>query len=82
MPQQRALEITADALNKVGIPAGNLRRSVQLEIRDNCGDLREAARQAAELTRSGVQALVGGTLAGPRRPWPRRPRRSRRRSSR
>ncbi|MEU0151602.1 ABC transporter substrate-binding protein [Micromonospora fulviviridis] len=63
VPQQRALEITADALNKVGIPVGNLRRSVRLEVRDNRSDPREAARQVAELTRAGVQALVGGTLA-------------------
>ncbi|MET8832726.1 ABC transporter substrate-binding protein [Micromonospora sp. NPDC004540] len=63
VPQQRALEITADALNKAGIPVGNLRRSVRLEIRDNRSDPRVAARHAAELTRAGAQALVGGTLA-------------------
>ncbi|KAB1911839.1 ABC transporter substrate-binding protein [Micromonospora sp. AMSO31t] len=63
IPQQRALEISADALNKAGIPVGNLRRSIRLEIRDNRSNPREAARQAAELTRVGVQALVGGTLA-------------------
>jgi branched-chain amino acid transport system substrate-binding protein len=61
--QQRALEIGADALNRAGIPVGTLRRSVRLEIRDNRSSPREAARQAAELTRAGVQALVGGTLA-------------------
>ncbi|SCL61572.1 ABC transporter substrate-binding protein [Micromonospora chersina] len=63
VPQQRALEIRADALNKVGIPVGNLRRSVRLEIRDNRSDPREAARQAAELTRKGAQVLIGGALA-------------------
>ncbi|MEW2326890.1 ABC transporter substrate-binding protein [Micromonospora chersina] len=63
VPQQRALEISADALNKVGIPVGNLRRSVRLDIRDNRSDPREAARQAAELTRKGAQVLVGGALA-------------------
>ncbi|WP_433285048.1 ABC transporter substrate-binding protein [Micromonospora sp. CA-244673] len=63
IPQQRAIEITANALNKTGIPVGNLRRSVRLDIRDNRGNPREAARQAAELTRAGAQALVGGTLA-------------------
>ncbi|MFC0029000.1 ABC transporter substrate-binding protein [Micromonospora chaiyaphumensis] len=63
VPQQRALEITAEALNGVGIPVGNLRRSVRLEIRDNRSNPGEAARQAAELTRAGAQALIGGTLA-------------------
>ncbi|MFU8852071.1 ABC transporter substrate-binding protein [Micromonospora sp. SL1-18] len=47
-----------------GIPVGNLRRTVRLEIRDNRSDPREAARQATELTRRDqVHALVGGTSA-------------------
>ncbi|MEU3453836.1 ABC transporter substrate-binding protein [Micromonospora sp. NPDC006766] len=60
--QQRAMEITVESLNLSGIPVGNLRRTVRLEIRDNHSDPREAARQATELTqRDEVHALVGGT---------------------
>ncbi|MET8906722.1 ABC transporter substrate-binding protein [Micromonospora sp. NPDC004551] len=61
--QQRALEITANALNGAGIPVGNLRRSVRLEVRDNRSSPGEAARQVAELTRVGAQVVIGGTLA-------------------
>ncbi|SCF37209.1 amino acid/amide ABC transporter substrate-binding protein, HAAT family [Micromonospora viridifaciens] len=62
--QQRAMEITVESLNLTGIPVGNLRRAVRLEIRDNRSDPREAARQATELTRRDqVHALVGGTSA-------------------
>ncbi|MFG1674290.1 ABC transporter substrate-binding protein [Micromonospora sp. NPDC049282] len=60
--QQRALEITAESLNRSGIPVGNLLRSVRLEIRDNGSDPEVAARHAAELTRAGAHALVGGVL--------------------
>ncbi|MEU8259025.1 ABC transporter substrate-binding protein [Micromonospora sp. NPDC048999] len=60
--QRRAMEITVESLNLNGIPVGNLRRTVRLEIRDNHSDPREAARQATELTRRDeVHALVGGT---------------------
>ncbi|MFJ8576915.1 ABC transporter substrate-binding protein [Micromonospora sp. NPDC093277] len=60
--QQRAMEITLEMLNRTGIPVGNLRRTVRLEIRDNRSDPDEAARQATELTeRTQVHALVGGT---------------------
>ncbi|MGK5675859.1 ABC transporter substrate-binding protein [Micromonospora sp. URMC 106] len=62
--QQRALEITVEALNEKGVPVGNLRRTVRLEVRDNVGDPRLAARQATELARkAGVHALLGGTMA-------------------
>ncbi|MFD2766893.1 ABC transporter substrate-binding protein [Micromonospora eburnea] len=62
VPQQRAMEITQEVLNLTGIPVGNLRRTVRLEIRDNRSDPREAARQATELAqRTQVHALVGGT---------------------
>ncbi|NES26623.1 ABC transporter substrate-binding protein [Micromonospora terminaliae] len=63
VPQQRALEITAEALNRAGIPVGNRRRSVRLVIQDNRSNPTVAARQAAELTRAGARALIGGTLA-------------------
>ncbi|MGC4893291.1 ABC transporter substrate-binding protein [Micromonospora sp. DT31] len=62
-PQRHALELTADSLNRAGIPVGNLVRSVRLQIRDNGGNPQVAARHAAELTRAGAQALVGGVLA-------------------
>ncbi|WP_406038101.1 ABC transporter substrate-binding protein [Micromonospora sp. NBC_00898] len=62
--RQRAMEITLDSLNVNGIPVGNLRRTIRLEVRDNGSDPRLAARQATELTRrDNVHALVGGTLA-------------------
>ncbi|MFG3709853.1 ABC transporter substrate-binding protein [Micromonospora sp. NPDC047730] len=62
--QQRALDITVEALNDKGVPVGNLRRTVRLEVRDNAGDPRLAARQATELAReTGVHALLGGTMA-------------------
>ncbi|MCZ7439842.1 ABC transporter substrate-binding protein [Micromonospora sp. WMMC241] len=60
--QRRALEITAEALNRSGIPVGNLLRSVRLEFRDNGSDPEVAGRHAAELTRAGAHALVGGVL--------------------
>ncbi|QLQ39223.1 ABC transporter substrate-binding protein [Micromonospora robiginosa] len=60
--QRRALEIAAETLNRSGIPVGNLMRSVRLEIRDNGSDLEVAARHAAEMTRAGAHALVGGVL--------------------
>lgn len=62
VPQRRALEITTEALNRSGIPVGNLLRSIRLEIRDNGSDPEVAARHAAELTRAGAHALVGGVL--------------------
>ncbi|MEU2612691.1 ABC transporter substrate-binding protein [Micromonospora sp. NPDC007271] len=62
--QQRAMEITVESLNLAGIPVGNLRRTVRLEIRDNRSDPQDAARQATELARRDqVHALVGGTSA-------------------
>ncbi|MER7415398.1 ABC transporter substrate-binding protein [Micromonospora peucetia] len=62
--QQRALEITLESLNAKGVPIGNLRRAVRLEVRDNAGDSTLAARHATELARdTGVHALVGGTMA-------------------
>ncbi|MGR6317163.1 ABC transporter substrate-binding protein [Micromonospora soli] len=62
--QQRAMEITAEALNVSGFPVGNLRRTLRLEIRDNGSNPAEAARQVTELIqRDQVHALVGGTLA-------------------
>lgn len=62
--QERALAITLESLNATGIPVGNLRRTVRLEVRDNGSDPRLAARQATELTRQAkVHALLGGTLA-------------------
>ncbi|MFI7071203.1 ABC transporter substrate-binding protein [Micromonospora sediminicola] len=60
--QRRALEITAESLNRTGIQVGTLLRSIRLDIRDNGGSPEVAARQAAELTRAGAQALVGGVL--------------------
>ncbi|WBB72886.1 ABC transporter substrate-binding protein [Micromonospora sp. WMMD1128] len=60
--QRRALEITAESLNRSGIPVGNLLRSIRLEIRDNGSDPQVAARHAADLTRTGSHALVGGVL--------------------
>ncbi|SCG51758.1 amino acid/amide ABC transporter substrate-binding protein, HAAT family (TC 3.A.1.4.-) [Micromonospora humi] len=60
--QRRALEITAEALNRSGIPVGNLLRSVRLEFRDNGSDPEVAGRHATELTRAGAHALVGGVL--------------------
>ncbi|MCI4064208.1 ABC transporter substrate-binding protein [Micromonospora sp. R77] len=62
--QERALAITVESLNATGIPVGNLRRTVRLEVRDNGSDPRVAASQATELTRQAkVHALLGGTLA-------------------
>ncbi|MCM0678331.1 ABC transporter substrate-binding protein [Micromonospora phytophila] len=62
--QERALAITAESLNADGLPVGNLRRTLRIEVRDNAGDPGLAARQATELVRrDGVHALVGGTLA-------------------
>ncbi|MEU6073028.1 ABC transporter substrate-binding protein [Micromonospora sp. NPDC047074] len=64
VPQRRALEITLESLNTRGVPIGNLRRPVRLEVRDNTGDPALAARQATELAReAGVHALLGGTVA-------------------
>ncbi|PTA45690.1 ABC transporter substrate-binding protein [Micromonospora sp. RP3T] len=60
--QRRALEITAESLNRSGLPVGNLLRSVRLEIRDNGSDPQSAARHAADLTRAGAHALIGGVL--------------------
>ncbi|MDG4802987.1 ABC transporter substrate-binding protein [Micromonospora sp. WMMD980] len=60
--QGRALEITAETLNRSGIPVGNVLRSVRLEIRDNGSDPGVAGRHAAELTGAGAHALVGGVL--------------------
>ncbi|MEV0002499.1 ABC transporter substrate-binding protein [Micromonospora sp. NPDC050980] len=60
--QRRALEITAESLNRSGVMVGTLLRSVRLEIRDNGSHPEVAARQAAELTRAGAHALVGGVL--------------------
>ncbi|MGW4501255.1 ABC transporter substrate-binding protein [Micromonospora sp. NPDC004336] len=62
--QRRALDITLEALNDKGVPVGNLRRTVRVEVRDNAGDPRLAARHATELAReAGVHALLGGTMA-------------------
>ncbi|MGC5332999.1 ABC transporter substrate-binding protein [Micromonospora sp. DT62] len=62
--QQRALEITLESLNAKGVPIGNLRRAVRLEVRDNAGNPALAARQATALARDGgVHALLGGTMA-------------------
>ncbi|MEH1100468.1 ABC transporter substrate-binding protein [Micromonospora sp. CPCC 205561] len=62
--QQRALEITLESLNAKGVPIGNRRRAVRLEVRDNAGDPALAARQATELAHdAGVHALIGGTVA-------------------
>ncbi|MFF5174332.1 ABC transporter substrate-binding protein [Micromonospora sp. NPDC000089] len=64
VPQERALRITADALNQDGVPVGNQRRRIRLEVRDNGSNPRVAARQATELaTRDGAHALIGATLA-------------------
>ncbi|WDZ86781.1 ABC transporter substrate-binding protein [Micromonospora cathayae] len=61
--QERALHIAREALSPDGVPVGNLRRTVRLDIRDNASDPRLAARQAAELAGSEqVHVLVGGTL--------------------
>ncbi|MGC4804470.1 ABC transporter substrate-binding protein [Micromonospora sp. DT233] len=61
--QERALRISLESLNADGVPVGNLRRSIRLEIRDNASDPRLAAQQATELIRrGGVHALLGGTL--------------------
>jgi branched-chain amino acid transport system substrate-binding protein len=61
--QERALAITAESINADGIPVGNLRRTLRLEVRDNASDPRTAARQATELARQqNVHALLGGTL--------------------
>lgn len=61
--QERALRIAQEALSPDGVPVGNLRRTVRLDIRDNASDPRSAARQAAELAGSEqVHVLVGGTL--------------------
>ena len=61
--QQRALAITLDELNSRGIPVGNQRRTIRLEVRDNASDPILAARQAGELVADGAHALLGGTLA-------------------
>ncbi|GLY25246.1 ABC transporter substrate-binding protein [Micromonospora sp. NBRC 101691] len=62
--QERALRIAQDSLSPDGLPVGNQRRTVRLDIRDNASDPRLAARQAAELVGSaGVHVLVGGVLA-------------------
>ncbi|MEH0841775.1 ABC transporter substrate-binding protein [Micromonospora sp. CPCC 205711] len=64
VPQERALRITADTLNEYGVPVGNQRLKIRLEVRDNGSDPRLAARHAAELaTRDDVHALLGATLA-------------------
>ncbi|WP_174534122.1 ABC transporter substrate-binding protein [Micromonospora chalcea] len=60
--QRQALQLTADSLNRTGIPVGNLVRSVRLQILDNGSNPQVAARHAAELTRAGAQALIGGVL--------------------
>ncbi|WBB56443.1 ABC transporter substrate-binding protein [Verrucosispora sp. WMMD573] len=62
--QQRALAISAAALNEKGVAVGNLRRTVRVEVLDNRSDPRLAARQATELgRRDDVHALLGTTLA-------------------
>ncbi|MFI7550637.1 ABC transporter substrate-binding protein [Micromonospora sediminimaris] len=62
--QQRALAISAAALNEKGVAVGNLRRRVRVEVLDNRSDPRLAARQATELgRRNDVHALLGATLA-------------------
>ncbi|MFI6821882.1 ABC transporter substrate-binding protein [Micromonospora sp. NPDC050187] len=62
--QERALRIAQDSISPDGLPVGNLRRTVRLDIRDNASDPRLAARQAAELAASPeVHVLVGGVLA-------------------
>ncbi|MDG4793373.1 ABC transporter substrate-binding protein [Micromonospora sp. WMMD1082] len=62
--QERALAISAAALNDKGVPVGNLRRRVRLEVLDNGSDPQLAARQATELgRRDDVHALLGATLA-------------------
>ncbi|MET8067721.1 ABC transporter substrate-binding protein, partial [Micromonospora sp. NPDC005313] len=60
--QQQALQLTADSLNRAGVPVGNLVRSVRLQILDNGSNPEVAARHAADLTRVGAQALIGGVL--------------------
>ncbi|WBB77532.1 ABC transporter substrate-binding protein [Micromonospora sp. WMMD882] len=61
--QERALRIAQDSLSADGVPVGNLRRSVRLEIQDNGSDPGQAARQAAALAGSdAVHVLVGGAL--------------------
>ncbi|MFI7250504.1 ABC transporter substrate-binding protein [Micromonospora chalcea] len=60
--QRQALQLTADSLNRTGIPVGNLVRSVRLQILDNGSNPQVAARHATELTRAGAQALIGGVL--------------------
>lgn len=63
VPQERALRIALDSLSPDGVPVGNLRRTVRLDVRDNASDPRLAARQAAELAGSEqVHALLGGAL--------------------
>ncbi|MEU1808579.1 ABC transporter substrate-binding protein [Micromonospora aurantiaca (nom. illeg.)] len=60
--QRQALQLTADSLNRTGLPVGNLVRSVRLQILDNGSNPEVAARHAADLTRAGAQALIGGVL--------------------
>ncbi|WP_435089229.1 ABC transporter substrate-binding protein [Micromonospora aurantiaca (nom. illeg.)] len=60
--QRQALQLTADSLNRTGLPVGNLVRSVRLQILDNGSNPEVAARHAAEFTRAGAQALIGGVL--------------------
>ncbi|MFF3866828.1 ABC transporter substrate-binding protein [Micromonospora sp. NPDC001898] len=61
--QERALRISLDSLNADGVPVGNLRRTVRLEVRDNASDPNLAARHATELIqRDGAHALLGGTV--------------------
>ncbi|WP_373688902.1 ABC transporter substrate-binding protein [Verrucosispora sioxanthis] len=62
--QQRALAISAAALNEKGVAVGNLRRTVRVEVLDNRSNPRLAAQQATELgRRDDVHALLGATLA-------------------
>ncbi len=65
--QQRALAISAAALNEKGVAVGNLRRTVRVEVLDNRSNPRLAAQQATE--------LVAGTTCTPcsEPPW-RKPR--------
>ncbi|WP_433531425.1 ABC transporter substrate-binding protein [Micromonospora sp. CA-263727] len=61
--QERALAISAEAINEKGVAVGNLRRTIRLEVLDNASDPKIAARQATELgQRDDVHALLGGAL--------------------
>ncbi|WP_428961957.1 ABC transporter substrate-binding protein [Micromonospora fluostatini] len=62
--QERALRITVEQLDADGVPVGDHRRRVRVDVRDNTGDARVASQHAAEFAaREDVCAMLGGTLA-------------------